>query len=1089
MAAKLEGGAFLSSFVNVVLNKLSSILEDNSIPERELFRRLQKSLLAVRPVLDDADHKQFKDQEVNKWLVNLQDALYMADDLVDELNTKSAIATQRDPGNSSWPRCVVDWYLEDIDMEHIVSRLESIVELRVHLHLEEIPMEDMSWRAESTSLAEGDVYGRDTEKEEIIEMLLDGTGNLSVISIEGMGGVGKTTLAQLIYNDEKVVEKFDIRVWVCVATKFDPVNVTKAIIEEITSSSCCIVSLNSLQTELKKKLMGNTFLVVLDDVWNNQQTLWDSFVKLFLCGNKGSKILLTTRNENVDSVVSTTNLHYKLDILSIEDCWSMFLKHSSLSTKCSQYRALESIGRKIVKKCKGLPLAVKTLGGLLRNKYKEDWNIILESEIWELSEDDSKIVPALSVSYHYLPSDLKQCFVYCSLYPEDYQFDKEELILIWMAEDLLQPMGKSTLEKIGRVYFHELVARSFFQPSSTNGSLFVMHDLMHDLATFFASKFYFRVKEFGNPHVIDSKTRHLSYTTKPWDRISRLREACNGARHMRTFLHFHLLHSHQSIDIESDSWLLLLQLKCLRVLSFKCFPIKSLPDSIGELIHLRYLDLSFTPIVILPESLCNLYNLQTLKLKNCHQLEMLPCRMHDLVNLRHLDIEGASRLKEMPKGMGKLKHLNLLERYIVGEHEENGIKELATLNNLQGSLCIVNLENVTNSGEAFEAKMGRKEHITILELKWLPNGDIVGFQSERGILEKLQPHRDLKLLSIMGYRGEIFPEWLGNSSYSNMMKLSLSHCKNCNELPSFGQLPNLQHLEIFELDRLEQIGYEFYKNDESLLKTPFKSLESLTFKSMPCWREWHFPDEFNGFPQLKSLSIIDCPVLTGDLPNHLPSLEQLTVLECEELACSLPRGPKLHQLHVVGVTGMITNVASEWIVIEGTQLAESILECLSCTEAPCLQSLAIGGCSTDISISGDYLPASLQQLEIWDCKKLTFSGLLQHKLLMEIYVYNCDSLMLFPLGSLPNLRRLTIDSCRNMERVLVPQHSDDALPSLLYLEIKYCPRLVSLSTLGLAAPHLEELHIEFCPKIKSFPEGSLPQSLASLWINGCPKFA
>ncbi|XP_016185735.2 putative disease resistance protein At3g14460 [Arachis ipaensis] len=558
---------------------------------------------------------------------------------------------------------------------------------------------------------------------------------------------------------------------------------------------------------------------------------------------------------------------------------------------------------------------------------------------------------------------------------------------------------------------------------------------------------------------------------------------------MRTFLHFHLLHSHQSIDIESDSWLLLLQLKCLRVLSFKCFPIKSLPDSIGELIHLRYLDLSFTPIVLLPESLCNLYNLQTLKLKNCHQLEMLPCRMHDLVNLRHLDIEGASRLKEMPKGMGKLKHLNLLERYIVGQHEENGIKELATLNNLQGSLCIVNLENVSNSGEAFEATMGRKEHITNLELKWLPNGDIVDFQSERGILEKLQPHGDLKLLSIMGYRGEIFPEWLGHSSYSNMMKLSLGHCKNCYELPSLGQLPNLQHLEFFELDRLERIGCEFYKNDESLLETPFKSLESLTFKSMPCWTEWHFPDEFNGFPQLKSLSIIDCPVLTGDLPNHLPSLEQLTIWECEELACSLPRGPKLHQLHVMGVTGMITNVASEWIVIEGTQLAESILECLSHIQAPCLQSLAIGECSTDISISGDYLPASLQQLEIWDCKKLTFSGLLQHKLLMEIYVYKCDSLMLFPLGALPNLRRLTIDSCRNMERVMVAQHSDDALPSLLYLEIKYCPRLVSLSTLGLAAPHLEELHIESCPKIKSFPEGSLPQSLTSLWINGCPKFA
>ncbi|MED6112722.1 hypothetical protein PIB30_064183 [Stylosanthes scabra] len=876
MAGKLEGGAFLSSFVNVVLNKLSSILEYNPIPDRELFRRLQKSLLAVRPVLDDADHKQFKDQEVNKWLVNLQDALYMADDLVDELTTKAATATQRDPGNSSWFRYVVDWYLEDIDMEHIVSRLESIVELRVHLHLEEIPMEDMSWRAESTSLLEGDIYGRDKEKEEIIEMLLDdgtGDGNLSVISVEGMGGVGKTTLAQLIYNDDKVVEKFDIRAWVCVATKFDPVIVTKAIIEEITSSSCSMISLNSLQTELKKKLTGNTFLVVLDDVWNNQQNLWDNFVKPCLCGNKGSKILLTTRNENVDSVVPTTNLHYKLDILSMGDCWSMFLKHSSLSTNCSQYTTLESIGRKIVKKCRGLPLAVKTLGGLLRNKYKEeDWKIILESEIWELSEDDSKIVPAL---------------------------------------------------------------------------------------------------------------------------------------------------------------------------------------------------------------------------RNCRQLEMLPCRMQELVNLHHLDIEGASCLKEMPKGMSKLKHLNLLERYIVGEHEENGIKELATLDNLQGSLGIVSLENVSNGGEAFEAKMSNKEHINILELKWLTDGDIVDFETERGILEKLQPHRDLKVLSIMGYRGDIFPEWLGHSSYTNMRKLTLGHCKNCCELPSLGQLPYLQHLELFELDGLERIGCEFYKNDESLLKAPFKSLESLTFKSMPCWKEWNFPDEFNGFPQLKSLSMKDCRVLTGDLPNHLPSLEQLTIWECEEFACSLPRAPKLYQLHVMGVsvTDMITKVAPQWIVIEGTQLAESILECLAHTQAPRLQSLAIGECSTAISISGDYFPASLQQLEVWNCRNLTFSGQLQHKMLMVIHVYKCDSLTLFSLGDLPNLSRLTIDACRNMECVLVPQHNDDALPSLVYLEIKHCPRLVSLSMLGLSAPHLEELHIEACPEIKSFPEGALPPSMKSLWIDGCPKLA
>ncbi|XP_020972205.1 putative disease resistance RPP13-like protein 1 [Arachis ipaensis] len=448
-------------------------------------------------------------------------------------------------------------------------------------------------------------------------------------------------------------EKFAIKAWVCVATKFDPVNVTKAIIEDITSSPCNMVNLNSLQTELKEKLTDKTFLIVLDDVWDNQQNLWDNFLKSFLCGNKGSKILLTSRNKNVDSVVSTTNRHYSLHILSPNDCWSMFLKHSSLSTNSTQYTTLEQIGRKIVKKSKGLPLAVKTLGGLLRNKYNEgDWENILESEIWELSEDDSKIVPALRVSYHYLPSHLKRCFVYCSLYPEDHQFGKDELMLLWMAEDLLQPMGNNTLENIGCAYFDELVARSFFQPSSTDINLFVMHDLMHDLATSFAGEFHFKVKEIGIPQKIFSKTRHLSYTENLGDLVSRIiGEAYNGAMHMRTFLQCHF----RSICGESDL-LLLLQLRCLRVLSFKGFNILSLPDSIGELIHLRYLDLTFTPVVRLPESLCKLYNLQTLKLKRCYKLEKLPSNMQDLVNLRHLDIEGASCLKEMPKRMSKLKH-------------------------------------------------------------------------------------------------------------------------------------------------------------------------------------------------------------------------------------------------------------------------------------------------------------------------------------------------------------------------------------------------------------------------------------------------
>ncbi|XP_025634705.2 putative disease resistance RPP13-like protein 1 [Arachis hypogaea] len=1113
MAAKLQGRAYLSSFVDAVLNKLSS-LDVNSTPEakrladQKLFRRLRASLRATRPVLDDAEQKQIRDQEVNKWLVDLQDALYMADDLLDELSTKAATATptptQRDPGNSSSWSHYVDSILEDSDddemgvvtsMQDIVDKLESIVEEKDDLDLKQgvaKDLEDMSWRIQSSLIESSDIYGRNDDKETIIKFLLDDTcdDNLSVISIEGIGGIGKTTLAQLVYNDARVKKKFAIKAWVCVATKFDPVNVTKAIMEDIASSPCNMVNLNSIQTELKEKLTEKTFLVVLDDVWDNQQNLWDNFLKPFLSGNKGSKILLTTRTRNVDSVMSTTNRHYKLDILSDEDCWSLFLKHSSISTSSREYVILEQIGKKIVEKCKGLPLAVKTLGGLLRNKDNvEDWENIRESKIWELSEDESKIVPALRVSYHYLPSHLKRCFVYCSLYPEDYQFDKEELIWLWMAEDFVQTIESYTLENIGRAYFDELVARSFFQPSSENASLFVMHDLMHDLATFFAEKFYFRVSELGDPQKICSKTRHLSYMVNPRDPILRLGEACKGAIHMRTFLDVRFPHQPDGlIKLESDFWLLQLQTRCLRVLSFKCFPIESLPVSIDKLIHLHYLDLSHTPILTLPESLCKLYNLQTLKLRCCQKLEMLPSRMQDLVNLRHLDIEDDFQLKEMPKGMSELKHLNYLSNYIVGKHVDNGIRGLGTLDNLHGSLCISKLQNVKDSGEALEAKMGNKKHIIILDLKWLPNnddddddydmdddgeddgddddcgggggGDIVDVEKEREILEKLEPHRKLKELSIFSYRGETFPDWLGLPCYSNMTKLSFYFCKNCRQVPSLGQLPSLQHLLIWGVDGLERIGGEFYNNAESSHQgTPFRSLQTLVFRDMPCWREWHIPDGFDGFLKLKSLSIEDCPVLSGDLPAHLPALEELTITYCKELACSLPRAPKLHQLLVTD-SYLHHHAEPHAVIISDTELAKSVLEWLPHIQWRCVQRLIIEYYTSAISVSGDYLPNSLPYLQITGCSKLTFSEPLQPKSLTELVVEECDSLTLLPLGALPNLKKLSISKCR---------------------------RLVSVPWLGFAAPHLEELEIEACPEMDCLGEECLPPSLTTLEIVGCEK--
>ncbi|XP_057736355.1 putative disease resistance protein At3g14460 [Arachis stenosperma] len=1090
MASKLEGGAYLSSFVDAISKKLSSILEDDFVLEGndsalELLERLDEILCDVEPVLDDAELKQFGNDRVKKWLVDLQDALYVADDFLDELSTKAATATPRDPGNSYYWSRSVDSIIEDSGVnviEKIVGKLESVVQRKGKLGLERGAKLDTSWRIPSTSLVvSSDIFGRDEDKENIIKLLLDDTCNaeslVTVIPIVGMGGIGKTTLAQLVYNDPKVVEKFGTRAWVCVAENPDPVNVTRTIIGAIDSSPCNMDNFDLLQTNLKEKLTGRTFLLVLDDVWDDRRDMWEDFLKPFHYANNGSKILLTTRNENVASVFAPINLHYGLSLLSNEDCWSVFLKHSTISTNSKHYATVEPIGRKIVEKCKGLPLAVKTLGGLLRNKdNKEDWENILECKIWELSEDGCKIIPALRVSYHYLPSSLKRCFVYCSLYPEDYEFDKDELVLLWMAEDLLQPKENNTSKKIGCAYFDELVARSFFQPSSTKRGLFVMHDLMHELATFFARKFYFKLEVSENLHMVDSKIRHLSLFSNYRDTITLFGEACERAVHLRTALDFSSYRP--SIDVESNPLLL----QQFRVFSFR---VKSVPDSIGELIHLSYLNLSGTCIVTLPESICKLYNLQTLKLRGCVELEMLPSRMQDLVNLCHLDIRGASRLKEIPKGMNKLKHLHFLSDYIVGE-QENGMRELGTLDNLHGSFCISKLENVKNSGEALEAKMGNKKHINTLELNWLPDGDIDDVQTERDILDKLQPHQNLKELSIHGYRGERFPDWLGLSCYSNMTKLSLDSCINCCELPSLGQLPSLQHLEISKLDGLEKIDLEFYnKNNASFQQeTPFKCLETLEIEYMYSWREWHFPDEFDGFPELRILEIRNCPVLSGDLPSHLPALEELTIDGCKELACSLPRAPKLHKLHVK-CDMFYGNLELHKVTISVSQLAKFVWEWLLHIQPPYVQCLYIDDCQSAISISANHLPASLQRLEIIDCSKLTFSEQLQHKSLTKILVVDCDSLTLFPLGDLPNLKKLTITECKNMENVEVAH----ALPTLRCLNISDCPSLVSLPPLGSAAPRLQELDIRNCPEIDCFAGECLPLSLKKLVIVECQKLA
>ncbi|RYR75138.1 hypothetical protein Ahy_A02g009816 [Arachis hypogaea] len=542
------------------------------------------------------------------------------------------------------------------------------------------------------------------------------------------------------------------------------------------------------------------------------------------------------------------------------------------------------------------------------------------------------------------------------------------------------------------------------------------------------------------------------------------------------------------LDLSWSQILVLPQSLCnlcnLQTLKLKgCTFLTILPSSLGELIHLRYLDLSGSHVETLPNSLCKLCNLQTLKLEGCPGLTMLPNGMYKLVNLRHLHIRYTP-LKEMPKGMGKLKQLHILSKFVVGKQEDNGIQELGGLLYLHASLEIQNLENVIDGNEARSARIIDKKHIDELLLEWfLPSGDVMASdaQTKRDILHSLQPHNGLKELRIRGYKGTIFPDWLGHSSYQNMTSVSLQYCRNCCVLPSLGQLTSLKSLRIERFDQLKSIGKEFYKNEghqHSSPIAPFPSLETLVFDGMSCWEEWSLPDS-EAFPQLKSLQITGCPMLNGDMVNQV----------LMRIVSSSSDVSKVRQLEIQEQRESWEN---KEMTLDGDSLTISGFECVAeCAfkariihHLTSLQEIHLSWCSSVVSLGGNCLPKSLRKLTILGCRQIELLQQ-QHKYdLVHLQIeFSCDSLTSLSLDAFPNLQNLEIFRCSNLESVSMSEPPHAALQRLT---ISQCYKFVSLpSEMNSLLPNLQSLDIRGCRNICRWPEGGLPANLKELSVGEC----
>jgi hypothetical protein len=794
-------------------------------------------------------------------------------------------------------------------ISEITNRFNYLVMQEADLRLKEIANGRSQRKTQTlvptSVMTDAHVYGREKDKKALLELLLSAKrrdAKVSVIPIRGMGGIGKTTLAQLLFNDKEVQNFFDLKVWACVSEDFDAVRVTKTVLKSVTSESCDDNDLNLLQVKLKEKLNGKKYLIILDDLWNENYHDWTILCAPFLAGSRGSTIVITTRNEGVSSMTGTVPT-YQLQVLSNGDCLSLFTQHALGANDFSAHPTLQDIGEEIIKRCKGLLLALKTLRGLLHTKRDQgEWKDILESKIWNIPEGKSEIVPALMLSYHHLPSHLKRCFAYCSILPKDYEFEKEQLVLLWMAEDLIQTRedDHKQMEDLGREYFHDLLSRSFFQQSSTEKSQFMMHDLINDLAQLVAGDSCFRMEDRiqgSSEKILPKKARHLSYLGVEYDSNTKFK-AFFELTCLRTFLPLMLPRLGYCYLTHSVPLQLLPKLKSLRVLSFNGYVIYELPDSIGDLKHLRYLDLSHTRIKGLPESTATLCNLQTLILKGCYNLRELPSKLGNLINLRHLIIQNANQLEGMPPQIGKLTSLRTLSNLIVGKGNCFALKELGSLLHLQGMLTISQLENAIESNDAKDAKLIEKPNLNALCLKWSINMDESKDRaSELDVFNMLHPNKSLKELTIKNYGGPKFTTWLKGPSFPNMLLLRIENCRKCTSLPAVGQLPLLKNLFIEGMASVKSIGDEFYGEGYS---QPFRSLETLCFSYMKEWENWSPNGEF---PHLHELSIKNCPKLFGMLPNRLPLLQNVVIESCEQLV--VPIFPELCKLEIEGSKGVV----------------------------------------------------------------------------------------------------------------------------------------------------------------------------------------
>ncbi|KAB2596576.1 disease resistance protein RPM1-like [Pyrus ussuriensis x Pyrus communis] len=863
---------------------------------------IKDELESIRAFLKDADAKAAADGEttndgVKTWVNQVRDAAFYIEDVIDEYLLRITRHHQ-DPGFIRFFHKIIWLAKKTRSQDGIVSKVDRMKELvrniqerRKRYELSSIDQQGqdngektLPWhdpRVASLFIEEAEVVGIKPARAKLTNLLVGKVPRREVISVVGMGGLGKTTLAKKVYDNLTVLDEFDCYAWITVSQTYKVEDLLRTVVKMFCSSrnenfpeGIDTMNEESLIRKSREYLQQKRYVVVFDDVW--EVDFWEA-IEHALPDNKGGRIMITTRSQDVaDFCKKSCFVHvHHLQPLPPNKAWELFCRKAfrfELEGKCPP--ELEDMSREIVKKCEGLPLAIVCIGGLLSTKDKvvDEWRKLYNSLSSELESNPhlTSLKRILSLSYHHLPYYLKSCVLYFGIFPEDYSISCVRLIRLWIAEGFVKLQEGKTLEEVGEEYLTELIHRSLVQVSEVymNGKARScrVHDLLREVL----------LKKGGDSsfcHVLskDKSTfkptnRRLSINISPSEVLGSITES-----HIRSVFTFN-----QEEWPESFLNTLRRNFQLLKVLDFMDAPINQLPKYVGDLYLLTYLSLRNTKVELLPDSIGNLENLETLDLKQTLVYE-IPAKIYKLVKLRHLLAYYCDdnmdfcinwqRGVKMHEGIGCLQALQKL--YHV-EANYGGIKLIKELGKLW-QLRKLGLKNLKREyGRALCASIEKMNRLESLDLSAISEDEVLDLESIS------TPPEFIRSLILMG-RLEQLPSWISNLQHLVRVVIYWSRLRD-SPLKALQNLPNLLDL------RLGQMGYDGVQLHFE--EGGFQKLRELQLQEMEGLNSLIID---NGvMPLLQKFHIGSCPQLK-EVPSGIHHLRNLRVLSFNDMKTEFAR--------------------------------------------------------------------------------------------------------------------------------------------------------------------------------------------------------